>query len=220
VVRKGEYLERAVAFPGDAGALEGLYHRGAARPPLLIAPPHPRSGGSMELPLIAELAWAVTRAGHPTLRFNYRGVGASGGEFDEAAGAVADARRALEHLRATTGGPAIPVALLGVGFGAGVVAALAAEDGAAPIEGLVLVTPELGGLPGPDAIADAIAGVETELVLIAAEEEALPSREALRRIATGAHRGRLAVIPGADRAFLKGLVDLGRVVADAVRGFA
>jgi alpha/beta superfamily hydrolase len=140
VVRKGEYLERAVVIPSEP-PLEGLFHRGSRAPGLLIAPPHPLSGGSMESTLIAELAWAVTRAGHPTLRFNYRGVGASGGEFDEAS-AYDDLLKAAHHLRVSLAGQETvlpPIAALGVGMGARLVVRMSAELEVAPI---VLISPD------------------------------------------------------------------------------
>src|SRR5688500_17664222 len=99
MVRRGEYLERAVVIPGRSGTLEGLFHRGAKAPALLIASAHPFDGGSMESPIIAELAWAATRNGHATLRFNYRGVGASEGAFGDADDSLADAIEAAEQLR-------------------------------------------------------------------------------------------------------------------------
>src|SRR5947209_9244566 len=79
VVLKGQYLERSVAVKSGDIALDGLYHRGRKAPPCVLAPPHPVLGGSMTAPVIAELAWAITRAGHPSLRFDYRGVGGSQG---------------------------------------------------------------------------------------------------------------------------------------------
>ncbi len=85
-----------MVIPGTP-PLAGLYHRGRISPVLLVSP-HPYAGG-MEIPLIAELAWAVTRAGHATLRFDFRGVGASRGEFSEA-GAAEDLARAAIHLQA------------------------------------------------------------------------------------------------------------------------
>src|SRR5262245_41829259 len=98
MVRRGEYLERAVVLEGEVGPIEGLYHRGSKRPPMLILPGDPLDGGSMEVAMIAELAYQVTRRGHPTLRINYRGVGASGGKFEGIDGAHADAIRAVDHL--------------------------------------------------------------------------------------------------------------------------
>src|SRR3982074_2839247 len=84
MVLAGQYLERS-AVVGD---LDALYHRGTREPPCAIAAPHPALGGSMTSPVVAELAWALTRAGHPTLRFDYRGVGASRGASRHPAGAM------------------------------------------------------------------------------------------------------------------------------------
>src|SRR2546422_163895 len=82
MVLSGQYLERSVVV----GELDALYHRGTREPPCVIAAPHPALGGSMLSPVVAELAWALTRAGHPTMRFDYRGVGASRGVSRHVAG--------------------------------------------------------------------------------------------------------------------------------------
>ncbi|HET9754849.1 MAG TPA: hypothetical protein VFP52_17885, partial [Myxococcales bacterium] len=84
MVLPGQYLERSVVV----GDLDALYHRGERGPPCVLAAPHPAMGGSMTSPVIAELAWALTRAGHPTLRFDYRGVGASRGRSRHQAGSM------------------------------------------------------------------------------------------------------------------------------------
>ncbi|HEX9602795.1 MAG TPA: alpha/beta hydrolase, partial [Myxococcales bacterium] len=76
-----------------------------------IASPHPALGGSMTVPTVAELAWALTRAGFPTLRFDYRGVGASqgrsrhpagGGRTEDVSDEVEDLRAAVEQLVQST----------------------------------------------------------------------------------------------------------------------
>lgn len=201
MVRKGEYLERAVIIPAPHGALEGLYHRGDQAPPLLIVPMHPLEQGSMESALIAELAWAVTRRGHATLRFNYRGVGASAGRFLEEH-ALPNARAAAAHLRETCGAETLAVA--GFGFGAKIARALADEDEA--IETLVAVSPE------PAVLNE----FRRELLVVIAESEDPAVKEDLKARARALPNARVAVIPAADRAFVRGLVELGRVVADAL----
>jgi predicted alpha/beta-hydrolase family hydrolase len=82
MVLAGQFLERSVVV----GDFDALYHRGTRDPPCAIAAPHPALGGSMLSPVVAELAWALTRAGHPTMRFDYRGVGAPGGVSRHPAG--------------------------------------------------------------------------------------------------------------------------------------
>jgi uncharacterized protein len=204
MVRKGEYLERAVAFEGDVGAIEGLYHRGAKHPPLLVLPGDPFRGGSMEVAMVAEIAYAVTRRGHPTLRINYRGVGASAGSYDGVEGAVLDARRGLAHLAATTGAPRLAIA--GIGMGADVAGRIAQDD-LARVPMLILVAPGLEHLP--EAIPE-------EVVVVVAEEEPASSLATLKAWAASRPGVRTVMIPGADRRFFNGLVDLGRVVAEAI----
>lgn len=204
MVRKGEYLERPVPFVGPAGALDGLYHRGRHGPPLLIVPPHPEAGGSMESTVIAELAWAVTRAGHPTFRFNHRGVGASAGVFNGIEGGLEDARAAADRVA-----PSGELALAGIGLGAAVAARLALErPERTPL--VVLVSPDLDHLP-PE-----LAPPSTEVFIVLAADEDAVRKAALAARVEGRPAARMTVIPGSDRIFLKGLVELGRVVAEAI----
>src|SRR2546421_10354195 len=123
MVLAGQFLERSVVV----GDLDALYHRGRRDPPCAIAAPHPALGGSMLSPVVAELAWALTRAGHPTMRFDYRGVGASRGVSPHVAGSghfadlreeVADLQRICEHLLAST--QMTEVCAVGYSFGAAV----------------------------------------------------------------------------------------------------
>lgn len=200
VVRRGEYLERAVVLPGEP-ALEGLFHRGRRPPGLVFAPSHPARGGGMESPLIAELAWRLTRAGHPTLRFNYPGVGASGGDFD-ASTLDAAVARAVEHLQACAPGE---VAGIGVGLGGARLLSRLSSMGAGP---LVWVMPDLE-VAWPPSHAE---GCEVTLVLAAESPPELVAR-AEAWAADGA-RGAVRWVPGADPSFRRGLVTLGKVVEE------
>src|SRR3954464_13789743 len=99
MVQRGQFLERPTLIPVGPFVLEGLSHRGEARPPLLVLPPPPDEGGSMDHVVVAELAWAATQAGYPSLRFNYRGVGASQGKRSAGDALGEDARAAFELAR-------------------------------------------------------------------------------------------------------------------------
>lgn len=204
MVRKGEYLERAVVIPSGSLTLEGLYHRGDGTPGVLLVPPHPYIRGSMEISIIAELAWAVTRAGHPTLRFNYQGVGASRGEFSEAE-ALTGARAARSHLLACMGEES-PIGALGLGFGASVAASLALET-------KPLISPLIMVCPDPAQLPDGLNQYRGEL-LVVVPQYAPGDAEALMRLCESVPNGRYAAIPRADGAFVRGLVELGKVVAD------
>src|SRR5260370_23317985 len=130
MVLAGQYLERSVVV----GDLDALHRRGKRERPCAIASPHPALGGSMIAPVIAELAWALTRAGFPTMRFDYLGVGASRGEprheagslrIGDVSGEAEDLRKILDQLLATTHMPA--ACAVGYSFGAKVALEAAAD---------------------------------------------------------------------------------------------
>lgn len=115
MVAPGQFLERPTLIPVTKTlVLEGVSHRGTLAPPLLVLPPPPVEGSGMDHVVAAELAWAVSHAGHPTLRFNFRGVGASQGKrSSQPAHLLADATAALEVLRDNANGQVPAVASLG-----------------------------------------------------------------------------------------------------------
>ena len=91
-----------VIFPGPDGRLEGRYHPQKAKdaPIALILHPHPQFGGTMNNKVVYHLHYAFHRLGFSVLRFNFRGVGRSQGEFDQGVGELSDAAAALDHLQA------------------------------------------------------------------------------------------------------------------------
>ena len=90
-----------IIFPGPEGRLEGRYHPQAERdaPIALILHPHPQFGGTMNNKVVYNLHYAFHRLGFSVLRFNFRGVGRSQGEFDQGIGELSDAASALDHLQ-------------------------------------------------------------------------------------------------------------------------
>jgi hypothetical protein len=216
MVGEGQYLERATVIPGSAGALEGLFHRGRRWPGVVIAPPTPGAGGGMEGPVVAELAWAITRAGHPTLRFNYRGVGASAGSFDEAAidldldAAESHLSATLAELAATTARPGAGALASGLGLcGSGRGGDLVLRRAAAHPERYAAV---VAVLPTGDAAPD-LSAVEAPCVVIVPQHHGR-DLSAVRAAVEAAPGGRWVSIPRADPGFLRGLVDAGRAAAE------
>jgi len=116
MVTRGQFLERPTLIPVGSGVLEGLWHRGAKLPPLLILSPPWAEGGSMDHVLVAELAWASAQAGHASLRFNYRGVGASQGSRSGEWEQTEDVLAAMSLLQENTGAPQVALAALGGAF--------------------------------------------------------------------------------------------------------
>ena len=91
-----------VTIPGPEGRIEGRYNRGAGNnPPLVILlHPHPKFGGNMNNKVIYNCFKNFTALGFSVLRFNYRGVGKSEGEYsgDEGLGEMTDSACALDWL--------------------------------------------------------------------------------------------------------------------------
>ena len=91
-----------VIFAGPEGRLEGRYHPQPQRdaPIALILHPHPKFGGTMNNPVTYALHYAFRDLGFTVMRFNFRGVGRSQGEFDQGIGELSDAASALDYLQA------------------------------------------------------------------------------------------------------------------------
>lgn len=131
---------RRLSLAGPAGALEAALDEPAAAPGalLVVCHPHPLHGGTMDNKVVQTIARAGLQLGWRVLRFNYRGVGASAGAWDEGRGEVEDALAVIAAGRAEA--PGLPLMLAGFSFG-GYVAATAAARLAEPPQRLALVAP-------------------------------------------------------------------------------
>lgn len=87
-------------IPAPHGRLEAIYRPKSeqAERVALVLHPHPMHGGTMHNKVVFRAAKALGEVGFETLRFNFRGVGASTGEYDEGKGECDDARVALDYL--------------------------------------------------------------------------------------------------------------------------
>ena len=85
-------LER-VSIRGQAGTLECVVEDPGtpASSYAVVCHPHPLFGGTMDNKVVTTVARALHELEVPTLRFNFRGVGASNGEFDHGVGETGDA---------------------------------------------------------------------------------------------------------------------------------
>ncbi len=207
MVFKGQFLERPTLIPVGDVVLEGVSHRGEKRPGVLVLPPPPVEGSGMDHVVGAELAFAVSRLGFPTLRFNYRGVGASQGAPSRSVDDwLADARAALELSVDNAGGAPSVIATIGASDAVGL--RLAELE---VVAGLVMINPSI--VRGDDfANRDALAW---ELGVVVAEHDAQADRlawsNALQRL--GAE---FTVVPGATRAYQRNLPMVGKAVASLV----
>ncbi len=114
-------VREALSIPGPAGALEALLESpesGVADRVAVICHPHPLHQGTMQNKVVYTVSRAMLELGMPVLRFNFRGVGASEGTYDEGRGECEDAVTACEWLRRRH--PAAQLLLAGFSFGGAV----------------------------------------------------------------------------------------------------
>jgi alpha/beta superfamily hydrolase len=104
----------------------------------VLTHPHPQHGGTLDNPVVFHADRALHQNGFTTLRFNFRGVGGSAGQFDEGIGELRDLEAAVRWLRRLK--PEAPLMIVGYSFGAWCAYRLAQED--TSISGLTLI-----GLP-------------------------------------------------------------------------
>ncbi len=105
----------------------------------VLCHPHPLHGGTMDNKVVQTLARAAVQCGWRALRFNFRGIGGSGGGWDGGRGEIDDALAVVASFRA----PGEALLLGGFSFG-GYVATQAARrlaEAGTPAAQLVLVGP-------------------------------------------------------------------------------
>jgi len=113
---------------GPVGKLEALLEEPEDRDPnhaVLVCHPHPQHGGTMHNKVVYRMARALRRSGAVVLRFNYRGVNLSEGQYGHGVGEVEDARAALNLLRARY--PELPFSLAGFSFGSRIILKVGCE---------------------------------------------------------------------------------------------
>src|SRR6202035_2810578 len=110
--------ESQVTFRSGELALEGLLaNPGGGAPAAVVCHPHPSYGGSMYNNVVDAILVAFHQLGYATLRFNFRGVGGSEGEYDGGPGEVDDAKAAMEFLLAQAGVKREGATIAGYSFG-------------------------------------------------------------------------------------------------------
>jgi alpha/beta superfamily hydrolase len=156
-------LTQRGTLPGPAGLLETALDLPPAGTPAkglaLVCHPHPLHGGTLDNKVVQTLARAFVALGYTSLRLNYRGVGASQGQWDEGRGEVDDALAALQAHRQ----PGQALVLAGFSFGAFVASQLAARlaDGRASggsAQRLVLMAPATSRFDVAPVRADTLVG--------------------------------------------------------------
>jgi alpha/beta superfamily hydrolase len=173
-----------IAYPDGAGP-----HRAA-----VVCHPHPLYGGSMYNNVVDAVLEALHARGFATLRFNFRGVGQSEGEFDNGKGEADDAIAAIHFLTAQKGVRADGSVLAGYSFGA-----MTAVRAAASVQVAAIVAVALPlGMIDPSALG----AITKPIVLLTGDQDSYCSANHLTALAERlGPLARVKIIPGADHFF-------------------
>ena len=195
-MKHGLTQEKPVNFTGPAGLIEGRLanaakHSGRA---LVMLHPHPLYGGSMQNNVADAVILAALRCGFATLRFNFRGVGQSHGQFDHGVGEADDVAAAVAFMALETGSKDITLA--GYSFGASV-ALTYCHSRDHGVNQLFLVAP-------PPSLLEQ--GITIEIPetkkIILGELDEIASPADVRALLTSAGQAKLLeIIPGANHLF-------------------
>ena len=201
-VSPGVTLDARLALPAGATGGVALCH------------PHPLYGGDMENPVVIRAAEVCQAAGLATLRFDFRGVGASTGTHDEGRGEQDDLRAALDELTILLP-PGSPVAVAGYSFGAAVAGRVALRR---PVAGAALIAPALA-MPALADLGD-LSRLEGPVLIVAGTADQYCPGDALERLRSTVPRAIVRTVADADHFFFGKLFPLGEIVGEWARAVA
>ncbi|MFC1943597.1 alpha/beta hydrolase [Chloroflexota bacterium] len=118
-------------FPCGDISLEGELHLPQGRgpfPSVVVCHPHPLYGGNMLNNIVVAICQALSQYSIAAFRFNFRGVGRSGGEFGGGIAEQEDVKAALDFLLSTPDIDTERIGLVGYSFGASVALPVALQD--------------------------------------------------------------------------------------------
>jgi alpha/beta superfamily hydrolase len=207
--------EQHVFFSVGSLKLEGMFHQapaGSSRPVAVICHPHPVYGGTMNNNVVMAVAHALQETGHSTLRFNFRGVGQSEGQYSGGTGEIEDLRAALNFVRERAGNGQQPIILAGYSFGAWVAANSLAGD--RTISHLILVAPPTSMFDFSNLNKDT---TERARHFIVGDRDQFCDREVLQKIFDGLSEPKsLRVVPHTDHFFFAHEKYLAQAVKEAL----
>jgi alpha/beta superfamily hydrolase len=175
----------------------------------VVCHPHPLHGGTMQNKVVHTAARALQEAGAATVRFNFRGVGASAGHYDNGVGELDDALAVVAWARRHFACDAVWLA----GFSFGAATALqAAAQGARPAR-LVTIAPPVGRI-----ITQPVTRPDCPWLIVQGDQDELIELSAVREWAASfTPEPRLQVIEGAEHFFHGKLTQLREAILGFVR---
>lgn len=205
---------------GPAGRLEALLDTpepSPVRAAVIFAHPHPQHGGTMHTKVVFQGAKALSRIGCAVLRFNFRGVGASQGEFDRGEGEQADFRAGLDYMAARY--PGVPLWAAGFSFGSWVALEVGALDDRVSVL-IGIAPPVVTSVSGQDYTFNATLESTKPKFFVQGEADEVCPLEGMWQFYGRLHEPKeLAVIDGASHLFDGKTQEVGEALEDLLGDF-
>lgn len=206
-----------VTIEGPAGPLEGLLDEpkgdGNIKAAVVFAHPHPQHGGTMHTKAVYQGAKGLTRIGCAVLRFNFRGVGLSAGEFDQGRGETRDFEAAMDFMAARY--PGAPMWTAGFSFGSWIALETGSRDPA--VSALIAVAPPVArsGYSFPQTLKT----TKPKFLIQGDLDELCPLKDLWAFYAKLHEPKELVVIDGATHLFDGKTAEVGEALADLLGDF-
>ena len=204
-------LEAVLDLPTDGRPADQLH---AA---VVFAHPHPQLGGTMQNKVVYQAAKGLTRIGCAVLRFNFRGVGRSAGQFDEGVGEIADFAAALDYIAARY--PSARLWAAGFSFGSWVALETGAVDNR--VSALIGIAPPVAtSISGKTyAFPNTITSTKAKFLIQGEADDVCPVEALWRFYGQLPEPKELVVIDAADHLFEGRTQDVGEALEDLLADF-
>jgi uncharacterized protein len=184
-----------ITIPCADISLEGVWHFPEGRDPfpaVVVCHPHPLYGGNMSNNIVFNICQALAKESIAALRFNFRGVGKSGGAFGGGIAEQEDVRAALSFVLSTPDIDPKRIGLAGYSFGASAIVPAAVQDERVSL--LALVSPALSD-SGWEQLRTY---TRAKFLIIGDSDSVIPERHFRQQVKGMAEPRECQVIPGAD----------------------
>jgi len=192
-------IEEHVTFSGIGLELEGMLLQPQGEPPfpaVVVCHPHPQYGGDMNNNVVLAICHALEAVSIVSLRFNFRGVGRSGGSYSKGIGEQEDAKAALSFMSKLTNVDPERIGLAGYSFGT--VVALPVALDSQQVRAIALISPVIS----QESWQQLDSYENPKLILSGSNDFLVSSRDVQQRVGQGMQPNRCEVVPGADHFWL------------------
>jgi alpha/beta superfamily hydrolase len=209
---------------GPAGSLEAVLDLPADGRPedrlhaaVVFAHPHPQLGGTMQNKVVYQAAKGLARIGCGVLRFNFRGIGRSAGQFDEGVGEIADFAAALDYMAAHY--PSLRLWAAGFSFGSWIALETGAVDDR--VSALIGIAPPVAtSISGKTyAFPNTIASTKPKFLIQGEADDVCPVEALWRFYGQLQEPKELVLIDAADHLFEGKTQEVGEALEDLLGDF-